>query len=101
MKYIFIYSVCILAIGEEQTEIPQVSVPEENDLSPVLFDDSPSFCPSFSSSNGFTIIDAAAAAAAASEVFGTSIEEAVREMRFRIEQKTMLTASAGKNKTLE
>uniref|UniRef100_A0A3P8VVY4 DNA polymerase kappa n=1 Tax=Cynoglossus semilaevis TaxID=244447 RepID=A0A3P8VVY4_CYNSE len=80
-------------IGEEQTEIPQVSVPEENDLSPVLFDDSPSFCPSFSSSNGFTIIDAAAAAA--SEVFGTSIEEAVREMRFRIEQKTMLTASAG------
>ncbi|XP_067294356.1 DNA polymerase kappa isoform X2 [Pseudorasbora parva] len=29
------------------------------------------------------------------EVFGTSAEEAVREMRFRIEQKTSLTASAG------
>ncbi|KAK7933560.1 hypothetical protein WMY93_004456 [Mugilogobius chulae] len=31
----------------------------------------------------------------ACEVFGTSAEEAVREMRFRIEQKTQLTASAG------
>lgn len=30
------------------------------------------------------------------EVFGLSVEEAVREMRFRIEQKTRLTASAGK-----
>ncbi|XP_077988408.1 DNA polymerase kappa-like [Glandiceps talaboti] len=29
------------------------------------------------------------------EVFGTSAEEAVRELRFRIEQKTQLTASAG------
>ncbi|XP_064599384.1 DNA polymerase kappa-like [Liolophura sinensis] len=29
------------------------------------------------------------------EVFGLSVEEAVREMRFRIEQKTRLTASAG------
>uniref|UniRef100_A0A674ER63 DNA polymerase kappa n=1 Tax=Salmo trutta TaxID=8032 RepID=A0A674ER63_SALTR len=29
------------------------------------------------------------------EVFGTCAEEAVREMRFRIEQKTSLTASAG------
>ena len=28
-------------------------------------------------------------------VFGTCAEEAVREMRFRIEQKTSLTASAG------
>uniref|UniRef100_A0A672HNJ1 DNA polymerase kappa n=1 Tax=Salarias fasciatus TaxID=181472 RepID=A0A672HNJ1_SALFA len=34
-------------------------------------------------------------AGAKCEVFGTSVEEAVREMRFRIEQKTMLTASAG------
>ncbi|XP_069483567.1 DNA polymerase kappa isoform X2 [Ambystoma mexicanum] len=28
-------------------------------------------------------------------IFGTSVEEAVKEMRFRIEQKTTLTASAG------
>jgi len=28
-------------------------------------------------------------------VFGTSAEEAVKEIRFRIEQKTQLTASAG------
>ncbi len=31
------------------------------------------------------------------EVFGTSVEEAVREMRFRIQQKTRLTASAGQS----
>ncbi|XP_024908466.1 DNA polymerase kappa-like [Cynoglossus semilaevis] len=55
-----------------------------------MFDDSRSSCPSFPSSNGITTDDAAAA----SEVFGTSIEEAVREMRFRIEQETMLTAIA-------
>lgn len=30
-----------------------------------------------------------------SVVFGTSAEEAVKEIRFRIEQKTQLTASAG------
>ncbi|KAG7999548.1 DNA polymerase kappa [Nibea albiflora] len=35
------------------------------------------------------------AAGGAFEVFGKSVEEAVREMRFRIEQRTMLTASAG------
>lgn len=41
----------------------------------------------------------ASAAGGLFEVFGNSVEEAVREMRFRIEQKTMLTASAGKKKT--
>uniref|UniRef100_A0A8C5I6X7 DNA polymerase kappa n=1 Tax=Gouania willdenowi TaxID=441366 RepID=A0A8C5I6X7_GOUWI len=55
-------------------------------LSPVLFEDSPVSSPSLPCSG---------AAAGAVEVFGTSVEEAVREMRFRIEQKTMLTASAG------
>uniref|UniRef100_A0A3Q2P160 DNA polymerase kappa n=1 Tax=Fundulus heteroclitus TaxID=8078 RepID=A0A3Q2P160_FUNHE len=54
---------------------------EGADLSPVLFEDS------LSSSGGD--------AGGPSEVFGTSVEEAVREMRFRIEQKTTLTASAG------
>ncbi|MED6263676.1 hypothetical protein CHARACLAT_006862 [Characodon lateralis] len=54
---------------------------EGTDLSPVLFEDS------LSSSEGD--------AGGPFELFGTSVEEAVREMRFRIEQKTTLTASAG------
>ncbi|KAM4745143.1 DNA polymerase kappa [Anableps anableps] len=54
---------------------------EGTDLSPILFEDSPS------SSEG--------EAGGPFELFGTSVEEAVREMRFRIEQKTTLTASAG------
>lgn len=56
---------------------------ERDDLSPVLFEDSPSSSPSLSGADR------------KAEVFGTSAEEAVREMRFRIEQKTSLTASAG------
>uniref|UniRef100_A0A672GX31 DNA polymerase kappa n=1 Tax=Salarias fasciatus TaxID=181472 RepID=A0A672GX31_SALFA len=62
---------------------------EEQDLSPVLFEDSLSSSPSLPGSRD--VCDAGAKC----EVFGTSVEEAVREMRFRIEQKTMLTASAG------
>jgi len=49
----------------------------------VLFEDSPCSSTSLSGAEG------------KAEVFGTSAEEAVREMRFRIEQKTSLTASAG------
>lgn len=56
------------------------------DLSPVLFDDSPSSSPCCED------------AGSAFEIFGISVEEAVREMRFRIEQKTLLTASAGEGK---
>ncbi|XP_049435518.1 DNA polymerase kappa isoform X1 [Epinephelus fuscoguttatus] len=78
------YQASSTATGEEQ--LPQEAVPEDKDLSPVLFDDSPSSLPGS---------DGVSAAAGAFEVFGTSVEEAVREMRFRIEQKTMLTASAG------
>ncbi|XP_047449087.1 DNA polymerase kappa [Mugil cephalus] len=74
----------------EPTEIPQEVAPETKDLSPVLFEDSPSSSPCLPDSGGVS-----AAAGGAFEVFGTSVEEAVREMRFRIEQKTMLTASAG------
>ncbi|XP_023269275.1 DNA polymerase kappa [Seriola lalandi dorsalis] len=73
------------ATGEEQSELPQEALPEVKDLSPVLFEDSPSTSPCLLGSGG----------GGAFEVFGTSVEEAVREMRFRIEQKTMLTASAG------
>lgn len=78
--------------GKEQTELPQESVPEVRDLSPVLFEDSPSSSPCLLGPEGVS------AAGGAFEVFGTSVEEAVREMRFRIEQKTMLTASAGGKK---
>lgn len=49
----------------------------------MLFEDSPSSSPSLSGADR------------KAEVFGTSAEEAVREMRFRIQQKTSLTASAG------
>ncbi|XP_051543389.1 DNA polymerase kappa-like [Myxocyprinus asiaticus] len=52
-------------------------------LSPVLFVESPSSSPTLCGASG------------KAEVFGRSAEEAVREMRFRIEQKTSLTASAG------
>ncbi|XP_062238106.1 DNA polymerase kappa [Platichthys flesus] len=82
--------------GEDQIEIHQEATPEVIDLSPVLFEDSPSSSPCLLGS------DAAGSgggggggSGGAFEVFGTSLEEAVREMRFRIEQKTMLTASAG------
>ncbi|XP_061527744.1 DNA polymerase kappa isoform X2 [Phycodurus eques] len=68
-------------IGVEQPEHQEES--EVKGFSPVLFEESPSS------------ISEAAATGKAVEVFGTSVEEAVREMRFRIEQKTMLTASAG------
>ncbi|KAL6114325.1 polk [Pungitius sinensis] len=77
------------AKGGEQMELHKVVAPEENELSPLLFEDSPSTTPCLLDSDGV------GAAGGAFEVFGTSLEEAVREMRFRIEQKTMLTASAG------
>uniref|UniRef100_A0A8C2WX01 DNA polymerase kappa n=1 Tax=Cyclopterus lumpus TaxID=8103 RepID=A0A8C2WX01_CYCLU len=77
------------ASSEEQIDLPQEAVPEDEDLSPVLFEDSPSTSLCLLDSEGV------GAAGSAFEVFGTSLEEAVREMRFRIEQKTMLTASAG------
>uniref|UniRef100_A0A3Q3LUY4 DNA polymerase kappa n=2 Tax=Mastacembelus armatus TaxID=205130 RepID=A0A3Q3LUY4_9TELE len=77
------------ATGEQQIEKPQEAGTELRDLSPVLFMDSPSSSLCLAGSQG---IDGAGRAF---EVFGTVVEEAVREMRFRIEQKTMLTASAG------
>uniref|UniRef100_A0A8C7VQ12 DNA polymerase kappa n=1 Tax=Oncorhynchus mykiss TaxID=8022 RepID=A0A8C7VQ12_ONCMY len=71
-----------------------VSVPGQEStvegLSPVLFEDSPS-----SSSCPFLQDAPGGGAGGDVMVFGTCAEEAVREMRFRIEQKTSLTASAG------
>ncbi|XP_077601114.1 DNA polymerase kappa-like [Stigmatopora nigra] len=72
-----------------KAEPDQLQESEVQSLSPVLFDDSPGSSQSLSGS------EAADPTGKAAEVFGTSVEEAVREMRFRIEQKTMLTASAG------
>uniref|UniRef100_A0A672KL36 DNA polymerase kappa n=1 Tax=Sinocyclocheilus grahami TaxID=75366 RepID=A0A672KL36_SINGR len=66
-----------------QTYYKSTAESEKDELSPVLFEDSPSSSPSLSGAHR------------KAEVFGTSAEEAVREMRFRIQQKTSLTASAG------
>ncbi|XP_039614353.1 DNA polymerase kappa isoform X1 [Polypterus senegalus] len=66
----------------EHTSDMQLSSNYDGTISPVLFEDSPP-----SSLN--------TAPEQKHIVFGISAEEAVREMRFRIEQKTSLTASAG------
>uniref|UniRef100_A0A8B9L8M9 DNA polymerase kappa n=1 Tax=Astyanax mexicanus TaxID=7994 RepID=A0A8B9L8M9_ASTMX len=69
--------------GNSEGENKFTTEAETDTLSPVLFEDSPTASPTFPVPGG------------KGEVFGTSPEEAVREMRFRIEQKTSLTASAG------
>lgn len=94
MKFQMAYTVSSCLRLNENFCSPHVSVKEVNEnkttvetetdtLSPVLFDDSPNSFPTAPGTDGKV------------EVFGTSAEEAVREMRFRIEQKTALTASAG------
>ncbi|NWT69113.1 POLK polymerase, partial [Prunella himalayana] len=55
--------------------------------SPVLFEDSTSLMDDEHEQRGLSVEN--------SVVFGTSAEEVVKEIRFRIEQKTQLTASAG------
>ncbi|XP_037385911.1 DNA polymerase kappa isoform X2 [Talpa occidentalis] len=68
----------------------------EGSISPLLFDDSPpelqppgdSFPVNFEEQNNPQLLQN-------SVVFGISAEEVVKEIRFRIEQKTRLTASAG------
>ncbi|KAM6930832.1 DNA polymerase kappa [Xenentodon cancila] len=80
------YRASNLTADEKELEPIQETEPDIKDLSPVLFEDSPSSSPCLPGSEG---------AAGAFEVFGTCVEEAVRELRFRVEQKTMLTASAG------
>ncbi|XP_019785376.2 DNA polymerase kappa [Delphinus delphis] len=69
---------------------------QERSISPLLFEDSPPdlqspgnpFQVNFEELNNLQILQN-------SIVFGTSAEEVVKEIRFRIEQKTTLTASAG------
>ncbi|XP_059347990.1 DNA polymerase kappa isoform X1 [Ammospiza nelsoni] len=55
--------------------------------SPVLFEDNTSLMDGEHEQRGLSVEN--------SVVFGTSAEEVVKEIRFRIEQKTQLTASAG------
>ncbi|XP_059132264.1 DNA polymerase kappa isoform X3 [Peromyscus eremicus] len=79
--------------GEEAHKVSE----DEPASSPLLFEDSP---PDFQlQENPFQLNseedDANPQILRNSVVFGTSAEEAVKEIRFRIEQKTTLTASAG------
>uniref|UniRef100_A0A3P9M3B0 DNA polymerase kappa n=1 Tax=Oryzias latipes TaxID=8090 RepID=A0A3P9M3B0_ORYLA len=80
------YSSKSITTAVEETPNPKDTEAKDEDLSPILFNESPGSPPGLDGSKG---------ANGGSELFGTSVEEAVREMRFRIEQKTMLTASAG------
>lgn len=59
----------------------------EVSFSPVLFEDNISLMDDDFEQRGLSVEN--------SVVFGTSAEEVVKEIRFRIEQKTQLTASAG------
>uniref|UniRef100_A0A8C5YPZ9 DNA polymerase kappa n=1 Tax=Marmota marmota marmota TaxID=9994 RepID=A0A8C5YPZ9_MARMA len=80
------------AIENDQPEKEVDKLSEhERPISPLLFEDSPPDLqtPSnFEEQNNPQILQN-------SVVFGTSAEEVVKEIRFRIEQKTTLTASAG------
>ncbi|XP_024131239.1 DNA polymerase kappa [Oryzias melastigma] len=81
------YSSKSITTAEKENPTPKdIEAKKEEDLSPVLFEESPGSPPGLHGSKG---------ANEGSELFGTCVEEAVREMRFRIEQKTTLTASAG------
>uniref|UniRef100_A0A8C5UJY9 DNA polymerase kappa n=1 Tax=Microcebus murinus TaxID=30608 RepID=A0A8C5UJY9_MICMU len=78
--------------GEEVNQLNE----HERSISPLLFEESPPdlqlsgnpFQVNFEEQNNPQILQN-------SVVFGTSAEEVVKEIRFRIEQKTTLTASAG------
>lgn len=82
-------------LGKPEKELNKLSELERS-ISPLLFEDSPpdlqppgktSQVNSEEQNNPQTIQN--------SVVFGTSAEEVVKEIRFRIKQKTTLTASAG------
>ncbi|XP_026786848.3 DNA polymerase kappa isoform X1 [Pangasianodon hypophthalmus] len=77
------YQICEVKTTADVNELQTTVGAETDTLSPVLFEDSPGSSPTVPGADGKV------------EVFGTTPEEAVREMRFRIEQKTTLTASAG------
>nr|DBA23475.1 TPA: hypothetical protein GDO54_014387 [Pyxicephalus adspersus] len=74
----------------------ETSKPEQTQCtSPVLFEDSPSFLEEQNLSPPMPDTAKLEKPMEKVIVFGTSAEEAVKELRFRIEQKTSLTASAG------
>lgn len=69
---------------------------DDRSISPLLFEDSPpDLHPSGSTSQVNNEEQNNPQILQNSVVFGTSAEEVVKEIRFRIEQKTALTASAG------
>ncbi|NXM99084.1 POLK polymerase, partial [Sylvia borin] len=74
-------------IGKDGMNMSAKSNEGEVSSSPVLFEDSPSLMEEDLQQRGLSVEN--------SVVFGTSAEEVVKEIRFRIEQKTQLTASAG------
>lgn len=98
MKYVLlkmkIITVPLYNLGKPE-EVNNVSEHEQS-ISPLLFDDSPPdlhpkgspFPANSEEQNNPQVLQNAI-------VFGTSAEEVVKEIRFRIEQKTTLTASAG------
>ncbi|XP_063309695.1 DNA polymerase kappa isoform X1 [Pelobates fuscus] len=81
-------------VTEERTLEGAETGEQEQCPSPVLFEDSPSF-PADQNSTVATPDNADKNQLVKTVIFGVSAEDAVEEMRFRIEQKTKLTASAG------
>lgn len=78
--------------GKEDNKLSE----HERSISPLLFEDSP---PDLQTPGNTSQVNAEERnnpqILQNSVVFGTSAEEVVKEIRFRIEQKTTLTASAG------
>lgn len=78
--------------GEEADKLNE----DEGSISPLLFEDSP---PDLQPEGNPSLLNSKEQSNLQilqnSVVFGTSAEEVVKEIRFRIEQKTTLTASAG------
>lgn len=88
-------TVSIYNLDKPQKEVNELSE-HERSISPLLFEDSP---PDLQPPGNTSQVSAEEQnnpqIPQNSVVFGTSAEEVVKEIRFRIEQKTTLTASAG------
>lgn len=80
--------------GEPAEEADKLNE-DEGSISPLLFEDSPDLQPKGNPSLLNSEEQSNLQILQNSVVFGTSAEEVVKEIRFRIEQKTTLTASAG------
>uniref|UniRef100_U3K648 DNA polymerase kappa n=1 Tax=Ficedula albicollis TaxID=59894 RepID=U3K648_FICAL len=83
----FISTESTTGIGKDGMNMSAKFNKAEVSSSPVLFEDDTSLMDDNLEQRGLSVEN--------SVVFGTSAEEVVKEIRFRIEQKTQLTASAG------